>query len=669
MPGLLDMFGEENAAGSKPTINEGDRLPATFGDSFDAAHNDTQLFSNSGAAFAARTQAINEYVGMVQRAGGDYESYLPKPAELQKRYPVGVYTEDDKLNAANSALKALGPNPYLPPPMTMDDVGRRADELMTGARLSLQDQQSRPQTWGSFFGKLAGGAVGGMEDPINLPLMLAPEGGPGAMGVVRSALGAGAMMGGTQTINEIANMRTRERALPGYVESGAMSQNVIDAVVQGAVIGGVSNGFGQALARIITGKWPRALQDAANVAKSEDNIARTNVLPGAEGEAEHRAALSTAMNQILRGDPVDVTIGEASRAVVTRAEAERQGFVLPRSANMGEISRLAEEAGLNTRLGEIGRQLSTMPESEAATTAADRLNRLDAVESQLGRAETAAEKKALLERRDQILVDTNPEELQKAAQPLQDRQRLITEQWNINGRINEIREERAREQLAAAQGPPGVAPRAQELAPAAPGEMQVPRTLFDVHEMKIGYAARTARDESLGPFRLGETKRIIHSLAADSGYAMPSEDALALAERVTKANSDEEARAILQQAAQSPRTVLSTTPSASAIQRADQTLSRATTVDARTPVQGAIERARPENISKILVDPKETEAHMRELMRHLDDEAKAGREAQIHTEDAEGNATTRSLASVLDDARTALKAAEALDACNAEMAS
>ena len=113
---MLDMFSSENAAGAKPTMNEGDRLPATFGNSFDAAWSDMDLFSNSGSAFSARTQALNEYVGMVQKAGGNYEAHLPKPSELQKRYPVGVYTEEDKLNAANAALSELGPNQYLPPP-------------------------------------------------------------------------------------------------------------------------------------------------------------------------------------------------------------------------------------------------------------------------------------------------------------------------------------------------------------------------------------------------------------------------------------------------------------------------------------------------------------------------------------------------------------------------
>jgi hypothetical protein len=87
-----------------------------------------------------------------------------------------------------------------------------------------------------------------------------------------------------------------------------------------------------------------------------------------EGEGEHRAALSTAMDQILRGDPVDVNIGAASRDIMARAEAERQGFAVPKSANMAEISRLSEEAGLNTRLGELGRQLSTMPATEAMTS-------------------------------------------------------------------------------------------------------------------------------------------------------------------------------------------------------------------------------------------------------------------------------------------------------------
>ena len=69
-----------------------------------------------------------------------------------------------------------------------------------------------------------------------------------------------------------------------------------------------------------------------------------------------------------------------------------------------------------------------------------------------------------------------------------------------------------------------------------------------------------------------------------------------------------------------------------------------------------------------MADPKETEAQQRELMRYLDDEAKAGRQAQINMADAEGNAMTRTLSSVLDDAANDEKAAAALEACNSEMA-
>lgn len=119
-----------------------------------------------------------------------------------------------------------------------------------------------------------------------------------------------------------------------------------------------------------------------------------------------------------------------------------------------EIGRLGREVSLNELDKNLTDQLEKLPAGDAS--AADRLNRLQTVEDQLkNEALTGPERKALLDRRDQILIDTNPEALKAAAQPLVDRRNLEAQRARVAEQLGDIERERraAQTDVALGQGP------------------------------------------------------------------------------------------------------------------------------------------------------------------------------------------------------------------------
>ena len=177
--------------------------------------------------------------------------------------------------------------------------------------------------------------------------------------------------------------------------------------------------------------------------QSEANVLNSNVLPGAEGEAAHQDALGQSIGQILRGDPVDPDIAAASQTVMARAQRE-QGFTLPKF-DAAEVSRLSEEAELHERSGALTDQLASLPSGDQG--AAETLARLQQVERELSEATTPEARRALSDRRDELLTDTNPETLQAAAAPIEQRRAATSEQAAIDARLQEIDNERGQAQL------------------------------------------------------------------------------------------------------------------------------------------------------------------------------------------------------------------------------
>lgn len=444
---FLDLYQNDQREALRVQPNEGHDLPATFGESFHAAWDNGRLFEQSNAHENARMEALQDYLGSIKdKTGVDVSPQMDWTMDTPGvgAVPSGSASLLGQANAAVGKIKASRPDLDLDP---LDEPGldKAAIEKSRAAGKAVADISSREH---SGLGLFAGSTASAAADPINiLALPVAPE--TASTSIVGAALRWGAVGGISQAGIEAAGGDYREQVQPGYAESGAPLANIGGAFAGGAVLGGATRALGNVWTRVKTGVWPTSIKDAGNVVESEANVLDHNVYPDAAGEAAHRDAMTASVDQVLNEHPVDVSkiitpdIEASARDLTARLERE-QGAALP-AFNEREIALTSEEAGLRDRLSQIE---EPPPISEANTTAADRLNRLQAVEEQLKTAEGDA-RKALMERRDQILVDTTPEKLQADAAPIEQARRLDAERQQIDTRLAEIESERAQSRAEA----------------------------------------------------------------------------------------------------------------------------------------------------------------------------------------------------------------------------
>jgi hypothetical protein len=139
------------------------------------------------------------------------------------------------------------------------------------------------------------------------------------------------------------------------------------------------------------------------------------------------ASMRAAISQIMDGRPVDVM-------PVIDADAIR---------SMGQEAQLRNErAGLQS-------QLDAMPEQSRENVAAEKLNRLEAVERGLADENVTPEQRhALSDRRDELLTDTNPEQLRAQAAPVEMHRQLQNQIASIDAQL----EAGANRQAAATAG-------------------------------------------------------------------------------------------------------------------------------------------------------------------------------------------------------------------------
>lgn len=137
------------------------------------------------------------------------------------------------------------------------------------------------------------------------------------------------------------------------------------------------------------------------------------------------------------GPAIDPAIADPARAIMEREQAARNA----QAPTLHPVDQ--EYLSLQARKGELDTHLSSLPEGDA--NAADRLNRLQAVEAQLADKNLSpTSRKALSDRRDQILVDTTPEKLKADAAPIAQRQAAMSEQDGIKARLTAIADEKAK---------------------------------------------------------------------------------------------------------------------------------------------------------------------------------------------------------------------------------
>lgn len=413
-------------------------LPSTFSDNLSDAWNRGFLTSQSVSGTSRKIEARSQLVDDAIAKTGDrtLASFIS---------PTGDDSDFEGFNRRLAEHNAVRPDAMVQP-LSSEAIQARADQIGVQQLSDSRSLASRERTTGGTIGQFLGTAGAAVTDPVNLAAF--PLAAPQALGILGTTMAWAAIGAGSQGVIEALNAENMERIQPGYRDSGAPISNILEAGAGAAVIGGGLKGLANAWTRAKTGSWPRTIRDAGNVVESEAQIASTNMLPGVEGEAVHRTALQKAIDDIANGRPVDVDsiitpdVLERSRGLISRLETD-QPLSLP-VVNRRAIELVADEQRLATRDAELAADLERLPAGDAS--AVDRLNRLDAVEQQIADTTDPAALRKLNDRRDQILVDTNPERLREAAAPIEARRVAEAERASIAAQLEDIAAEHARMQ-------------------------------------------------------------------------------------------------------------------------------------------------------------------------------------------------------------------------------
>jgi hypothetical protein len=651
---MLDLWQNDAQATAPPQPNEAPDVPADFGDRFAGEWAYNRMVTGSTADENARNEALGSFVDQIKQAGGGdafdaaFVNRLGRTA-LASSNPLdvasggGIPTSYDTLDVANGVIAQMQQaNPTLAlQPLTADELNRRAISLQQGAQATYADLQARGSTFGGKVGGFLGGFSASAAEPQNIAALAIPVG--GEMTLLRAALVGAGLFAGSQAISEAANPN-RAQVIPDYSPGRA----VAEAAVEGAALGTggemAARGLGALWMRAKTGAWPTSVRDAGNIVESEANIENTNILPGADGEAAHRDALGQSIDQVLNGKSVGVDIARASQALMGRLQSERP-FAVP-VVDMGAIARTSEEAGLRERSAAIADQLGAIAPGDQG--AAETLARVRQVEGDMAQAPSFEARRALSNRRDELLADTTPEQLQAAAAPLEQRRTLTAEQSSIDDRLAEIAGERAK--LTPPTGEPAQPFNLGQTSGVAP-------TLFDIH---------TGRIDNLMAMRAGGTDMRpaledgVKALGELTGHVTPPEDAKAIAGRVAGAGSDDEARAILNETVARPRTIRETLPSEPGV---------SAPMTAPVPAVPARSFAESVEADRTLADPRSDVAMQAEAERQLAQLAadKKGNTLIPVGVDDKGEPIYRSLANMLSEAKSDRDAAARLEACMTPM--
>jgi hypothetical protein len=205
----------------------------------------------------------------------------------------------DEFNATLQPIIDAHPDAGLKP-LSSDDVDRMTLQSMAAARNEYAGMASREKTFGASLAGFAADAIGGA---LGLKGLLLPLGGAGELGILGRAAEFAAIGGGMEALDAAGSGAARERAVPG--SSKEIPGEILGATLGGAVLGGAFGALGRWL-KASDGPLLTTAREDVNAAASEAQLAASNVFPTAAGEAANRDAVTAAVAQVAKGEPVDV---------------------------------------------------------------------------------------------------------------------------------------------------------------------------------------------------------------------------------------------------------------------------------------------------------------------------------------------------------------------------
>ncbi|MFP5515950.1 MAG: hypothetical protein ACLGJC_23060 [Alphaproteobacteria bacterium] len=276
-------------------------LPPAFAESYLANYREARDFESSDALWRHRAEAVQRSLDAFEEATGEIlpnpETAAPGPnREAVERFNQGRFDQ----------IKAERPDLSLSYPAD-EERQRFAVEKARGVKETADQLAARPQTFGSFSGRMLGSVAGAMTDPLNIASMFFGAG--AASGILRTAAVEAGIAAGSQAVIEAGTAPFKQQVDPQYGLADAL-ENVAGAAAGGAVIGGSLKALGRGI------DWwrgrnrselPREVQDAANVLERDQEVRASNPLGATvTGEQAHAQAMTKAAQDIEAGRPVDV---------------------------------------------------------------------------------------------------------------------------------------------------------------------------------------------------------------------------------------------------------------------------------------------------------------------------------------------------------------------------
>jgi ppGpp synthetase/RelA/SpoT-type nucleotidyltranferase len=482
-----------------PALEDSGRdLPTTFGETFQAAWSRNNLFGQRFFGENDRLDALGDYLNTIKQKTG-VDIYPQLDVALPSGDPVSATMQFQQANEKLAEMKKQNPALDIEP-MTLDQLEENAAAKRRQADADFEATMDRPRGPGATLGRIAGGIAAGAADPVNIAaLPLAPEAG---LSLIANAMRWGEIGAGTQAVATALQAPFEERVHPGYMASGAPLLEVAEAGVFGGVAGGLWHGAANVAQRFITGAWPQSVKDAGHVVNSQANIVNSNVYPGAAGTAAHEQALPKAIDDALRGHPVDV-----SKYITPEQETARDASL----AGLEPARRQAQDA---VAAAERPAEPTPAPELPFERTAAEAKADEVKLEYYEGVGELArqagydmpAEERAIVGDR---LIQGTPEEAEKLIRDLQMSPRQVADA------------------PARLEAPPEPVPTPVTPVedPAAPDFQGAVRADLDRETAKVEAAGRPLAEIDKGPSpeRLPETHELYFKLDADT-HTVPIED-------------------------------------------------------------------------------------------------------------------------------------------------
>lgn len=406
--------------GTLPTApkSSGERFDLEF-DAFQASE---QFFSEERAKYNAYEDAVQElYSATGRRVENPYAGFqelsIPDDTGLQ---PKPSSRDERKAILADALRQARETNPSLP---DLDEIEANAGIVAKMAHDAAFNAGLASSPW-TGFAAFAGSVAGALTDPINLatlPLGVGSVTGSIALRILKTAAVEAGIAGGTQALIEAATYDFKTEA--GIKPNPAF--NILAAATGGAVLGGGVRGLIDGIRNIKARSLGLSLDemDALHVAERNLRDVESNPL-GPTRVEEHLQRIEDAMGAVIRGE----------------AFPPQGPFSMLRAPVIRDLGG-EELTTLATRQVEIRSRLSNL-----TPVSPERLNlaaRVEAVESQLANPDlSVAERKALSNRRDELLASDDPAKLREDVAADRERRTLESELSAIESRANEINKKR-----------------------------------------------------------------------------------------------------------------------------------------------------------------------------------------------------------------------------------